>query len=168
MKTQLVILLICCGLLLLLLHVLPAPAPASAPASSDAKCKMRGELPDPVCTPGVINPKVTQANIQQTICVSGWSSSIRPVTSYTNALKLQQMKEYGFTDSPSKYEQDHLVSISLGGHPTDPKNLWPQPDAAPNPKDAVENKLRAKVCSGAMSLATAQQRIATDWRTASN
>lgn len=129
---------------------------------------MRGLLPDPVCTPGVTNPNVTQANIHSTLCVSGWTATIRPPTSYTNSLKQQQMKEYGFTDSISEHEEDHLIPLSIGGHPTDPKNLWPQPDAAPNPKDTVESQLKAKVCSGALPLATAQQRIATNWQTANN
>jgi hypothetical protein len=43
--------------------------------------------PDPETTPGVINPEVTQANIQQTICVKGWTTTIRPPASYTNSLK---------------------------------------------------------------------------------
>jgi len=34
--------------------------------------------PDPETTPGVINPEVTQANIQQTICVKGWTRTLRP------------------------------------------------------------------------------------------
>src|SRR5438105_1495309 len=44
----------------------------------DAHCHMHGELPDPVCTPGTINVTVTQANIQITICKSGFSKSVRP------------------------------------------------------------------------------------------
>ena len=154
--------------LLLLAYLWLQPASPSAPVNGNAKCQMRGHLPDPICTPGVINPNVNQDNIHQTICASGWSSSIRPATSYTNRLKQQQMKEYGFTDRITEHEEDHLIPLSLGGHPTDPKNLWPQPDAAPNPKDAVESRLKAAVCSGAMPLATAQQRIATDWRSALN
>ena len=76
------------------------------------------------------------------------------------------MAQYGFTDSPSNYEYDHLISVQLGGAPADPKNLWPEPDASPNDKDAVENQLHDLVCEGRMSLSTAQQRIVTDWTTA--
>ena len=43
--------------------------------------------PDPETTPGVTNPEVTQANIQQTICVTGWAATIRPPHSYTDTLK---------------------------------------------------------------------------------
>jgi hypothetical protein len=35
-------------------------------------------LPDPVLTPGAINLNVTQENIQQTVCVKGYTKTIRP------------------------------------------------------------------------------------------
>ncbi len=35
-------------------------------------------LPDPTCTPGAVDPGVTQSNLPQTICRSGYSSSVRP------------------------------------------------------------------------------------------
>jgi hypothetical protein len=126
-----------------------------------AQCHMNGELPDATCTPGVTNPNVTQA-----ICVSGYTKTIRPPVSYTNKLKLQQMEQYGFTNSIHLHEEDHLISLELGGSPTDPKNLWPEPPASPNPKDKVEDFLHAAVCSGRVSLQVAQQRIATNWTTA--
>jgi hypothetical protein len=130
------------------------------------QCHMNGELPDATCTPGVINPNVTQANIDQTICVSGYTKTIRPPVNYTDNLKTQQMQQYGFTDSIRLHEEDHLISLELGGSPTDPKNLWPEPHASPNPKDKVEDFLHSAVCNGKVSLQVAQQRIATDWTTA--
>ena len=51
---------------------------------------------------------------------------MRPPTDYTNALKLRQMRAYGETGSPSGYQEDHLISLELGGHPTAPRNLWPE------------------------------------------
>jgi len=27
---------------------------------------------------------------------------------------------------PSHYEEDHFISLEVGGHPKDPKNLWPE------------------------------------------
>lgn len=42
-----------------------------------------GDLPDPQLTPGVTNPDVTQATIDKTICVPGWTKTIRPPASYT-------------------------------------------------------------------------------------
>ena len=116
---------------------------------------------DPVRTPGVLNPDVTQETIGETICVSGWTKTIRPPTEYTNALKLRQMRVYGLTGSPSDFQEDHLVSLELGGHPTDPRNLWPEPYPRAARVDLIENELNAKVCSGALSLADAQLREST-------
>jgi hypothetical protein len=108
-------------------------------------------------TPGVVNPDVTQANIASTICKHGWTRTIRPPTDYTNALKLKQMREYGVGGSPSQVQEDHLISLELGGHPTDARNLWPEPYPRAADVDSIENDLNAKVCSGAMSLDDAQR-----------
>ena len=113
---------------------------------------------DLVRTPGVLNPDVTQQNIVATICKPGWTKTIRPPTDYTNALKLRQMREYGVAGSPSQYQEDHLISLELGGHPTDVRNLWPEPYPRAAEMDTIENELNAKVCSGDLSLADAQQR----------
>lgn len=134
----------------------------------DAQCQADGVLPDPACTPGVIDTAVTQVNIHQTICVAGYSKKIRPPASVTSVLKKQSMQQYGFIDSPSNYEYDHLISLELGGAPLDSANLWPEPGASPNLKDKSENRLHQLVCSGAMSLSEAQQRIASNWTTALN
>ncbi|HET9889686.1 MAG TPA: hypothetical protein VFQ42_04225 [Mycobacterium sp.] len=124
-------------------------------------------LPDPGCTPGALNPDVTQATIGDTICRPGWTKTVRPPASVTDALKRQQLAAYGYADQvPRDYEEDHLVSLELGGAPADPHNLWPEPGASPNPKDKVENALHAAVCSGRVRLADAQRDIASDWITA--
>jgi len=109
-------------------------------------------------TPGVVNPDVTQANIAETICKRGWTRTIRPPTDYTNALKLKQMREYGVSGSPAQYQEDHLISLELGGHPTDARNLWPEPYPRAAEVDSIENELNAKVCSGDMSLDEAQRK----------
>jgi hypothetical protein len=115
-------------------------------------------LADPVLTPGVLNPDVTQANIRSTICRHGWTATIRPPTSYTNDLKRRQMRQYGETGSLSGYQEDHLISLELGGDPTDPRNLWPEPYPRAADVDKIENELNAEVCSGSLTLAEAQQR----------
>ena len=68
-------------------------------------------LPDPSCTPGVTNPDVTQADIDETICKSGWTATVRPPVSYTEPLKYQQKAAYGETGPVSNYEEDHLIPI---------------------------------------------------------
>jgi hypothetical protein len=113
-------------------------------------------LASPTLTPGSLNPDVTQASIDQTICVKGWTATVRPPTSYTDQLKLQQMPEYGETGSPSDYQEDHLISLELGGNPTDARNLWPEPYPRAGDVDKIENELNAKVCSGQLTLAEAQ------------
>lgn len=106
---------------------------------------------------------MTQATISTTICRSGWTETVRPPESYTNELKVEQMARYGDAGSPSAYEEDHLIPLELGGSPASPLNLWPEPGSIPNPKDAVENAARHAVCDRSMTLATAQQMMATNW-----
>jgi hypothetical protein len=115
-------------------------------------------LADPRRTPGVVNPNVTQANIRSTICKSGWTATIRPPVSYTNALKIKQMKQYGETGSPSDYQEDHLISLEMGGNPTDPRNLWPEPYPRAAQMDQIENQLNSEICDGQLTLAQAQER----------
>lgn len=125
------------------------------------------QLPNKTRTPGATNPDVTQSSIYQTICVSGWTGTIRPPTSYTTKLKKQQIGEYHYKEKRlAEYEEDHLISLQLGGHPTDPKNLWPQPyriKCGARIKDVLETKLKRLVCDGKLTLADAQKAIATNW-----
>jgi hypothetical protein len=113
---------------------------------------------DPVRTPGVLNPDVTQATIGSTICITGWTRTIRPSTEYTNALKRKQMRAYRETGTASDYQEDHLISLELGGHPTDPRNLWPEPYPRASQVDMIENDLNRQVCDGSLTLAEAQVR----------
>jgi len=113
---------------------------------------------DPVRTPGVLNPAVTDATIGRTICVHGWTRTIRPPSSYTTDLKRRQLVEYGVGGDLRAYQEDHLISLELGGDPTDPRNLWPQPQPWATHVDATENDLNDAVCSGRMTLAEAQRR----------
>src|SRR5205807_9558373 len=76
----------------------------------------------PTLTPGALHPEVTPARIRQTICSRGWTTTIRPPSSFTSGLKLDQMRDYGFTGTAADYEEDHFISLELGGAPADPKN----------------------------------------------
>lgn len=135
-----------------------------------AGCHARGAtpemvLPDPSCTPGGIDPAVTQANIASTICtLGGYTKGVRPPVSETSAAKRAQYAAYGIPAGTTS-ELDHLVSLELGGD-NDVANLWPEVGSLPNPKDTVENDLHKAVCSGRVKLADAQQAIAADWVTA--
>lgn len=135
-------------------------------------CRMLGSgleaRPDPHCTPGAVNPEVTQATIRTTICKSGWTRTVRPSESITEPEKLGSMRAYGVTGT-SRFEYDHLVPLELGGAVNDPRNLWPEPDYAGasgfylNPKDHLEYALKRRVCAGSMTLAQAQRAIALNW-----
>jgi hypothetical protein len=126
-------------------------------------------LPDPKRTPGATNPAVTQATISTTICVSGWTATVRPSSTYTTALKERQLASgyaYQRDLNTADYEEDHLISLEIGGSPASELNLWPEPYHTPDGarvKDVIENKLHAMVCAGALTLATAQHAIATNW-----
>jgi hypothetical protein len=126
-------------------------------------------LPNHARTPGAVNPSVSQASIGQTICVSGWTATVRPSSSVTTELKVAQLAS-GYTykgdTATGDYEEDHLISLEIGGAPSAEANLWPEPYNTPEGarvKDVVENKLHTLVCDHAISLATAQRAIAANW-----
>lgn len=137
----------------------------SVPAPGTCHVGMRNgqSVPDPACTPGAINPAVRQATVGDTICVSGWTKTVRPSTSVTNRLKAKLAAAYSVTVTGGHDELDHNIPIELGGALADPRNLWVEPGTIPNKKDPVENWLKRQVCSGAMTLADAQSGIAADW-----
>ncbi len=145
------------GLSVLSFAVLARPLHAQSP------------LPDPKLTPGAVNPDVTQQTIETTICVRGWTRLVRPPESYTEPLKREQIALYGYRDRRLRdYEEDHLIPLDLGGAPSDPRNLWPEPHEAPGDwgsyaKDRLESRLNDLVCSGALPLDTARSAIATNW-----
>ena len=127
-------------------------------------------LPNPNLTPGAIDPGVTQYNIGTTICRrGGYTKSVRPPEDYTEKLKRRQIAQYGYADTNMRdYEEDHLVSLELGGSPDNPMNLWPEPHDVDGgwgsyAKDQLENRLHDLVCARRLSLAQAQHDIATNW-----
>ncbi len=145
----------------------PSGAAAAAPdvqAAGSCRARQVGPgvsdwEPDPHCTPGVTR----QAALGE-ICPVAHTRAVRPPVSYTGSLKRRQMAAYGFTDSPAAHQEDHLIPLELLGHPTDARNLWPQPSpVSPNDKDGLEDWLHDQVCQNRLSLANAQQQIAGDW-----
>jgi len=99
----------------------------------------------------------------------GWTRIVRPAVGYTEELKRQQMAAFGYHDRRlSHYEEDHLIPLGLGGAPSDPRNLWPEPRTPPDGwgadrKDELEFVLNQLVCSGGLPLPEAQRAIATNW-----
>ena len=68
-------------------------------------------------------------------------------------------------------EEDHLVSLELGGSPRSTKNLWPEPhhievgglDLGSYTKDGFETHLKSLVCAGKLTLNKARAEIAGNW-----
>jgi len=128
-----------------------------------AKAGPAGLYPNPTLTPGDVFPNVTAKEV----CVSGYSSGVRSVSSDEKAAVYQR---YGIPNEPGKHEVDHFISLELGGSNM-LTNLWPEPYVTPDTpnkigaheKDKVENALHADVCAGRMTLQQAQETIRTDW-----
>ena len=147
----------------------------SAVSKTTAQSEHPPTLPNATLHPGATNPDVTQNNISSTICTRGFTKPIRPPASYTSKLKQQQLTDEKLPGKPEDYEEDHLISLELGGAPQDPRNLWPEPwesrgsklasaGTGAESKDKVEDQTNKLVCSGKMNLSDAQQRIAADWQ----
>jgi hypothetical protein len=130
-------------------------------------CASPGDLPNPTLTPGAINPDVTQGNIHSTVCLWHWTRTVRPAEMYTYKLKKIQIRQYGYADTnPRDYEEDHLIPLSAGGNPTDPRNLWPEPRNSEwnaDRKDNLEFALYMAVCHGEIGLDEARNAFATNW-----
>lgn len=138
-----------------------AATPAAAPPRAVA-------LPADPCHAGgvtycVLNPNVTQATIGSTICVSGWTATVRPPESYTYNLKVQQMAHEGLPGTTRDYEEDHRMPLELGGAPSAVMNLSPESPPSPNPKDSAETSLKYDVCDGRMTLVQAQGQMVSTW-----
>ena len=152
--------------------IVAPPSTVAAAATPDPATGTRSPaigLPDPFRTPGATNPDVTPATLASTICSRGWTATVRPPASYTGSLKHSQLASgysIGSDRNPADYEEDHLVPLEIGGHPTAETNLWPEPRAGvygAGTKDKLENVVNHMVCGGSMSLADAQKLFMTDW-----
>ncbi|MDQ1392606.1 MAG: hypothetical protein QOF30_1583 [Acidimicrobiaceae bacterium] len=114
--------------------------------------------------PGVpvdmLNPAVTPATIETTICVSGYTTTIRPPVSFTEPLKVHQIVTYGYADHLVRdYEEDHVIALEIGGAAASAVNLFPEPHTFSVPDDTLENSLHTQVCTGRLALADAQRQM---------
>lgn len=114
-----------------------------------------------------LNPDVREDTIQFTICVPGYTASVRPSTSFTNGVKLKLLREVALPPAnASNYELDHRVPLALGGHPRALANLrlqrWEGPEGAKE-KDRLEKRLQTLVCAGTVPLQEARSATYWDW-----
>ena len=139
------------------------------PALMLAAALVAPDVPSDAITPGVDNPSVTQATIGQTICVHNWTKSVRPPASYTNALKVKQLKALGYPDQdPSHYEEDHRESLEVGGDPRDPANLYPEPYSPASGfgarvKDKLERSVGRAICATTITLEQGRAILKGNW-----
>jgi hypothetical protein len=97
------------------------------------------------------------------LCTPGYSDSIRPPAAYTTTLKRSQIARWHLKGTIADYEEDHLLPLSMGGAPVDPKNLWPQPWPEAKRKDKAERSLHQLVCAKTITPARARRQILKDW-----
>jgi hypothetical protein len=125
----------------------PSPPPTAAPTGVPAD---------------MLNQVVTPATISTTICVSGYTTRIRPPTSFTEPLKIHQIATYRYADTQvSDYEEDHVIALEIGGAPASSVNLFPEAHRVSNTDDTLENDLHTRVCRGQLTLAGAQLQLFT-------
>jgi hypothetical protein len=142
------------------------PLPAARGTGIFAVEGPNGELPSHIGTPGAINPDVTDATLKETIGTPNWTATVRPPVSYTNALKIQVMSEYGIVGNPTDFELDHLVPLCAGGNPVSQLNLWAQRRTGINSasvKDLTEVAAQHAILNGILSLSEVQQGFCQDW-----
>lgn len=121
--------------------------------------------PDPVLSPGVVDPSLTLAVLQ----APGFTT--KKYRNVTEAEKKAVFAEYvAIGRVPSNYvaggwEIDHIVSLEAGGS-NDIRNLWPQPYAEPygaHTKDKLEDLMNRQIKAGKIGLAQAQFNLSHDW-----
>jgi hypothetical protein len=119
-------------------------------------------VPGPSAPDHRLTPGAHFAVGRTTICAPGYSASVRNVPS---SEKDADYALYGIRRVAYAYEIDHLVSLELGGSNAI-TNLWPEHYYLPwgaRTKDRLENRLHALVCSGSLSLASAQRQESGNW-----
>jgi hypothetical protein len=75
------------------------------------------------------------------------------------------MRAYGLPGRASEYEEDHLIALPIGGAPTDPTNLWPEPRRGfcnAGEKDQLERLAARMACARRIPLGRLQHEVATD------
>lgn len=115
-----------------------------------------------------LNPLVTQATINQTICKPGWATAQRAMLlpqKVSEPIKRRMVYAlYGRTAHLGDYILDHKEPIYLGGAVDNPANFMIQTKADAKRKDGEERHLHSAVCyTHTMTLKQAQRQMAKDW-----
>ena len=122
---------------------------------------VRAARPDRRCSPGAYYSRLTK----RVICAPGFhTGAIRNVP---QSEKFEVEREYGMaaTYYGRTIEIDHIVPLELGGS-NSIANLFPEPGSGAanyHVKDEVENRAKAMVCAGQLSLSAARRGFGRDW-----
>jgi hypothetical protein len=126
-----------------------------------------GNAPVHAQKPELLDPRVTQSTIVDTICRPGYADDVLPPFDTLQRQKEQLLKQRRVTpEDASDYALDHRMPILLGGSPTAAANLdirrW-DGRAGQRRKERLAVFLKRCVCTGDMPLAAAQAAMAGDW-----
>jgi hypothetical protein len=112
-----------------------------------------------------LNPAVTQATIQSTICMTGWTRAVRTPFAIIDRIKSEKLRAVGFIDADrSRFQLDYIIPLSLGGAPDDRRNFQLQRWGEAAEKDMLEACLQRLVCAERVTLDEARGAIWRDWR----
>ena len=117
--------------------------------------------------PGLLDPRVTQSTIVDTICRPGYADDVLPPFETLQRQKEQLLKQRRVDPAAaSQYALDHRMPILLGGSPTATANLdirrW-DGRAGQRRKERLAVFLKRCVCTGDLSLAAAQAAMSGNW-----
>jgi hypothetical protein len=126
-----------------------------------------GGVPVHAQKPDLLDPRVTQSTIVDTICRPGYADEVLPPFDTLQREKEQLLKQRRVDlANASQYALDHRMPILLGGSPTAAANLdirrW-DGRAGQRRKERLAVFLKRCVCTGDMPLAAAQAAMAGDW-----
>jgi hypothetical protein len=119
---------------------------------------------DPSCTPGELDPAVTE-NSAQTVCTGAWvtaASRRQPPPSTLDKLLI----EYQLPGNPVTYALARVVPVEDGGSPTSMENLYPLPlngFGGEQTRTAVAAQLHDEICSHKITVTQAAKTLEGDW-----
>jgi len=98
---------------------------------------------------GAVTPNVTQSNLSTTVCLTGYTTSVRPPSSYTQAW---EKAHGGGIDTVV----DHITPLCAGGDPFNYANYQLQFKPDSYRKDTTERLVCKMLCNGKLTLDEAQ------------
>ena len=117
--------------------------------------------------PQLLDTRVTQESVTDTICRPGYADTVAPPFDQTMALKDRMLAARGIdADEGVGYALDRHVPIVLGGSPDAKANFDLIPwggHAGERRKSLLTVRLKRCVCAGRMTLAQAQSAITGNW-----